>query len=254
MFELIAKIRDDVELLDRRALLSMIYAAAGLTCIFYFKDASFLQEVAIRVPVMSGLVNSLLDTHDNNLRLLGYWVFVSVIFYVAIPAFIVKAVYKRQLADYGMSLKLDEGFGPLLLQSAAVMLPLTYLMSLTAGFSAKYPFLRVYNGEPYLGSTLLIWELIYFFQFFGLEFFFRGFLLHSLKPALGAYAIFVMMVPYCMIHFGKPMPEAFAAIMAGVFLGWLSYRNGNIWLGLVLHCLVAFSMDLLALYNKGLLF
>lgn len=254
MFELIAKIRDDVELLDRRALLSMVYAAAGLTCIYYFKDAGFLQEIGVRFPWISGVVNYLLDTHESNLRLLGYWVFVSVFFYVAVPAVIVKAVYKQRLADYGMNLKLEHGFVPLLLQSAAVMLPLTYLMSLTAGFSAKYPFLRVYNGEPYLSSTLLVWELIYFFQFFGLEFFFRGFLLHSLKPALGAYAIFVMMVPYCMIHFGKPMPEAFAAIMAGVFLGWLSYRNGNIWLGLVLHCLVAFSMDLLALYNKGLLF
>ena len=89
---------------------------------------------------------------------------------------------------------------------------------------------------------------------FGLEFFFRGFLVHSLKPSLGAYAIFAMTVPYTMIHFQKPMAEAFAAIMAGIFLGWLSWRNGNIWMGLVLHCTVAFSMDILALYNKGLLF
>ena len=103
-------------------------------------------------------------------------------------------------------------------------------------------------------STLLIWELIYFLQFFGLEFFFRGFLLHSLKPSIGIYSIFVMMVPYCMIHWGKPIPETFAAIFAGIFLGWLSYRNGNIWMGLVLHCTVAFSMDVMSLFNKGLLF
>jgi hypothetical protein len=86
------------------------------------------------------------------------------------------------------------------------------------------------------------------------EFFFRGFLVHSLKPALGIYSIFAMTVPYCMIHFGKPPAETFAAIAAGVFLGWLSYRNGNIWMGLLLHCTVAFSMDIMALYNKGLLF
>jgi membrane protease YdiL (CAAX protease family) len=91
-------------------------------------------------------------------------------------------------------------------------------------------------------------------QFFGLEFFFRGFLLHSLKPSLGIYSIFVMTVPYCMIHFAKPLPETFAAIFAGIFLGWLSYRNGNIWMGFVLHCFVALSMDVMALLNKGLLF
>jgi membrane protease YdiL (CAAX protease family) len=126
-------------------------------------------------------------------------------------------------------------------------------MSLTSGFSAKYPFFKVYDGSQYLGLALLIWEVIYFIQFFGLEFFFRGFLLHSLKPSLGIYSIFVMTVPYCMIHFAKPMPETFAAIFAGIFLGWLSYRNGNIWMGLVLHCLVALAMDLMALLNKGLL-
>ena len=54
--------------------------------------------------------------------------------------------------------------------------------------------------------------------------------------------------------FQKPMAEAFAAVIAGVFLGWLSFRNGTIWMGLILHCTVAFSMDILALYNKGLLF
>jgi membrane protease YdiL (CAAX protease family) len=56
-----------------------------------------------------------------------------------------------------------------------------------------------------------------------------------------------------MIHFGKPPAETVAAVFAGIFLGWLAYRNGSIWLGLALHCTVAFSMDILALYNKGLL-
>jgi membrane protease YdiL (CAAX protease family) len=57
-----------------------------------------------------------------------------------------------------------------------------------------------------------------------------------------------------MVHFGKPGAEAFAAILAGVFLGWLSYTNGSIWLGLTLHCIVALTMDLLALWQRKLLF
>ena len=99
----------------------------------------------------------------------------------------------------------------------------------------------------------MIWGLIYFFQLFGLEFFFRGFLVHSLKKSLGLYSIFVMTVPYCMIHFSKQPAETLSAIAAGIFLGWLSYKNGSIWLGLILHCTVAFSMDIFALYAKGLL-
>ena len=38
---------------------------------------------------------------------------------------------------------------------------------------------------------------------------------------MGSHAIFVMVVPYVMIHFGKPMLETVGAIIAGVVLGLL---------------------------------
>jgi membrane protease YdiL (CAAX protease family) len=253
MLDIARQISGDIAKLDRRAVFALCYAAVGLTCISYLKNPEYLNAILAGTRFEYIGVEAAHPT-DNNLYALLWWVIVSVFFYAALPAFFVKFVQKRKLSEIGLAFKIEQGFVKLLLQCALIMLPLVYLMSLTSGFSAKYPFLRVYNGAPYLGTTLLIWELIYFFQFFGLEFFFRGFLVHSLKPALGAYSIFAMTVPYTMIHFQKPMPEAFAAIVAGIFLGWLSFKNGNIWMGLILHCTVAFSMDILALYNKGLLF
>lgn len=253
MIELITRIKEDFSLLDRKAIFALVYTAIGLTCIYYLKDPAYLAWMlnGTRFEAFGSYVAL---SSDNNLPALVYWVFISVLFYFVIPAAVLKFALKQDLHEYGANFIIEKGFWSLLAQCIAVMLPLVYLMSLTSGFAAKYPFLKVYNGDPYLSSTLLIWEAVYFLQFFGLEFFFRGFLLHSLKPSLGMYSIFVMTVPYCMIHFGKPMPETFAAIVAGIFLGWLSYKNGNIWMGLVLHCTVAFSMDILALYHKGLLF
>ena len=246
MFEILSKIRSDIETLDRRALTALIYTAAGLAGVFYLKQSeaaeAFFGSTSFTQPT------------DNNLPLLSWWVAVVTVFYFVIPAAIIKFHWKADLKDFGLRFAIEPGFWKLLAGCVALMLPLTYLMSLTAGFAAKYPFLHIFNGEPYIGRTLLIWELIYFLQFFGLEFFFRGFLVHSLKPTLGLYSIFAMTVPYCMIHFGKPPAETLAAIAAGIFLGWLSYRNGSIWIGLILHCTVAFSMDILALMNKGLLF
>lgn len=252
MQELIARFRDDLYLINRRAVFALVYAAVGLSCIFYLKNqvavAEFLHETPLR-PIGEWIA----DTSSSNLPALAWWGAVVTVFYFVIPTLAIKFLYRRNLSEFGLAFKVEDGFWKLFGLCAAVMLPLVYLMSLTAGFSEKYPFLRIYDGEPYIGTTLLAWELIYFVQFFGLEFFFRGFLVHSLKPALGIYSIFAMTVPYCMIHFGKPPAETMAAIFAGIFLGWLSYRNGNIWMGLLLHCTVAFSMDILALYNKGLL-
>jgi hypothetical protein len=243
----------DLKDLDRRMLFALVYAAIGLTCINFFKDAYYLNALLKNTPLAS-IGEEAQHPTANNLYALIWWITVSMTFYFVIPALWVKFVQKRNLSEIGLAARAEPGFLKLLGLCIAIMLPIVYLMSLTAGFSSKYPFLKVYNGDAYLSTTLLIWELIYFFQFFGLEFFFRGFLVHSMKPKIGAYSILAMTVPYTMIHFQKPFPEAIAAIFAGVFLGWISYRNGTIWLGLVLHCTVAFSMDILALYNKGLLF
>lgn len=253
MRDLIDRITTDFSLLDRKAIFALVYTAAGLSAIFYLKNPQNVATVLSETRFET-FGDYIAHSPENNLPALGWWVAVVSIFYFVIPAIAIKYFYRESLADYGLNFGLESGFGKLFATVTAIMLPLVYLMSTTSGFAAKYPFLQIYDGTPYIGPTLLVWELIYFLQFFGLEFFFRGFLVHSLKPTLGIYSIFAMTVPYTMIHFGKPPAETMAAIAAGIFLGWLSYRNGNIWMGLLLHCSVAFSMDVLALYNKGLLF
>ena len=88
-------------------------------------------------------------------------------------------------------------------------------------------------------------------QFAALEFFFRGFLVHGLVPRFGYLAVVVMVVPYNMLHFGKPMPEALAAIVGGLVLGTLALRTRSIWWGAALHIAVAATMDVLALGHIG---
>lgn len=252
MLEIARQFRTDLGQLDRKAIFALLYAAVGLTLIFYLKDPKFLNLLLANTPLAHIGIEAEYPTTSNLYGLL-WWAYISVFFYVIPPLLYVLLVQKRKFSDIGLAAKVEPGFLKLLGVCVAIMLPLVYLMSLTQSFSTKYPFLQFYEVDPNMGTTLLIWELAYFLQFFGLEFFFRGFLVHSLKPSLGFYSVLVMMVPYVMIHFQKPMAETFAAIFAGLFLGWISYKNGTIWLGLILHCVVALSMDILALYSKGII-
>ena len=64
-------------------------------------------------------------------------------------------------------------------------------------------------------------------------------------------SVLVMLAPYCMIHYYKPMPEALGSIGAGLLLGLLSWRTGTIVYGWFLHYAVALSMDLLSLSQSG---
>ena len=123
-------------------------------------------------------------------------------------------------------------------------LPAVFVASTSDTFRHAYPFYRLANRSY---ADLVMWEALYGIQFVALEFFFRGFILQGLRRALGANAIFVMLVPYCMIHYGKPVPETLGAIAAGLVLGTLAMRTKSIWGGVLIHIGVATTMDVLAL-------
>lgn len=143
-----------------------------------------------------------------------------------------------------------KGTLPLVGLGLTVMVPLVWLASQSPGFLKVYPFYDPYrDGFPVW--DFLLWESFYALQFLALEFFFRGFLIHATLPVMGAWSIPVMVMPYCMIHFQKPFPEALASIFAGLFLGWLGLKTRSVLPGFALHVGVAWAMDLMALYRKG---
>lgn len=127
--------------------------------------------------------------------------------------------------------------------------PVVYLFSRTPEFTATYPFFR--PAAQGLGPEFWTFEAAYFAQFLAIEFFFRGVIVLGLRPLIGPISILVMLAPYCMIHYYKPLPEALGSIGAGLVLGTLSYRTGTILYGWWLHFAVALSMDLLALHHLG---
>lgn len=117
-------------------------------------------------------------------------------------------------------------------------------------FLGTYPMLKPHYAPVWSWALLLSWWAVYAVQFFCVEFFFRGFLLFTLEKRFGMAAVAIMVVPYCMIHFHKPLPEALGAIIAGTVLGWLALRTRSIWGGVICHAAVAISMDALALTQQ----
>lgn len=114
-------------------------------------------------------------------------------------------------------------------------------------FLATYPMLRPDQSLSWSWTLLGLYWLLYALQFVSVEFFFRGYLLFGLERHFGRAAIAVMVVPYTMIHYHKPLPEVFAAIVAGLVLGWLALETRSLWGGVLLHVAVALTMDIAAL-------
>ncbi len=179
-----------------------------------------------------------------------YWVAWGFLSYLLIPAAIVLFVFRESPARYGLRIHFTRKMALLYVGLFAIMVPCLYWASLSPSFVMRYPLVSDLDGDP---TRIWVWELARALRFICLEFFFRGFLLFGLEARFGYHAIAVAALPYGVIHYAKPFPEALGAVLAGAVLGLFALRSRSIAGGALVHIAVATSMDLLALYRKGLL-
>lgn len=224
---------------DYRPLVALSVGAVCLAVMEYFGHTVHFAEFA--------------DEYDPTLRaspffeLMGYswWSAFRVGGYFVVPALVAVFAFKERLRDQGLETRGFFEHAWIYAVSYVVVLVCVILVARNdAHFQTYYPF---YRRATRSWLDFWSWELLYAAQFFSLEFFFRGFWLQSMKRTMGSYAIMAMVVPYCMIHFGKPFLETIAAILAGVVLGTLSMKTRSIWSGFLIHVSVALSMDMAAL-------
>lgn len=251
---------------DKRPLWAFAIGAVCLTAMEYFGHANnyrdllvWLGEPASGLPLGSFANGDLTNAAPHwtttlrqsrwfELSEFAWWSSWRVLGYFVIPAMVIKFVFKERIKDHGLS---TEGFWThswIYTLSFLFVLILVIGVSFEESFQTYYPFYRRAN-RSWLDFGL--WEVLYAAQFFSLEFFFRGFWLQSCRKSMGSQAIFAMTVPYCMIHFGKPVMETLAAVIAGIVLGTLAMRTRSIWSGFLIHVSVAISMDLAALYQTS---
>jgi len=254
IFRLLPFTADEFRNIPWKPVLVTVVSALCLVGIRFFAGAHHFGEWGGMLgETLHGKMTRLLNYDaDAQLWQLVYWAVFSFLFYVLVPVAVIKLFLRERLADYGLKLKgMFFGWRAYLLM-ASFILPVVLWVSYSPEFVNTYPFYRFRTADK-LYPQFLIWEAFYILQFFSLEFFFRGFMVLGLKPHLKGYSILAMTIPYCMIHFSKPLPECIGSIFAGLILGAMSYRTGSVWLGAMLHITVALSMDLLSLWHRGLI-
>lgn len=241
---------------DARAIVVLLTATACLVLIRFIgmpyeagRLAAMLDAIGLE-RLGAGLLDSLTTSPDARIHRNVYWSMWRVFGYILVPTLIAVSCLKIPLSQLGLRISAGRTYGRIYVVLLALILPFVVLASFSPEFQASYPFYEIQDGEP-LWPVFWTWEVLYALQFVGLEFFFRGFVLHGLLPRFGYLSIFVMMVPYTMIHFQKPALEAVGSIVAGFALGTLALESRSIWWGAFAHVSVALSMDFLSLWHRG---
>jgi membrane protease YdiL (CAAX protease family) len=219
---------------ELRVLVAFAYCALVLTLLEY----KFLSARVLASGWLSGSAPA-----DRQLYASLIWAGATITFFLVIPAVIVLLWHRERLASVGFSLTGVGRHLPVYLGLFALMFPILLWASRRPDFLETYPFVKRAVVDR---QTLLIWESAYVLQFAALESFFRGYLLFTAARVIPRAAIGIAAAPYTMIHFHKPFPECLSALGAGLLLGFLALRYRSFVGGIVLHALVAVTMDVLA--------
>jgi membrane protease YdiL (CAAX protease family) len=235
--------------IDFRPVLALVLGALVLTGQEYYGRYSMWNEHlrAWLTGVLQGSPAGLttVDTYDE-LFGRGWWGLTRIGGYL-LPLAVWPIFFRKDsLLDMGLRTRGFLEHAWLYAMFVAVMIPVMMIVARQPDFGAYYP---IYDQAGRSWVDFLVWEAIYLGQFLGLEIFFRGWWIRACR-SFGIGAIFCMVVPYCMIHYGKPYLEADAAIIAGTVLGSLSMKTRSIWAGFLVHGTVGLLMDILALGRK----
>lgn len=124
-----------------------------------------------------------------------------------------------------------------------IFVPVIWYFSGTEGFAAYYPRLKAARTD---GLLFAAYQAHYLVKWTAWEFFFRGFMLFGFRRDLGAAAVLVSTMPFTIMHAGKPEAEMLSAFLGGMILCAIALKSRSIWPGVIIHSLVATTMDFFA--------
>jgi len=182
-----------------------------------------------------------LGVPGNGLMAWGWWFGLQGLLGFLVPVTILRLAFRSSRSEMGLGL----GDWRFAIRIAALYVPLvaagTWILSDSAAFQADYPHLQSATES---WSVFLAYEALFLFYWIGWEYLWRGFIIFGTRHSLGLYAIFVQAMPFAILHYSKPFPEAILSIAGGIALGALVWRSRAFWIAVPIHWLQMMLLDL----------
>lgn len=235
MKNILLKIITDIKNNDKKVVTIFISLAILQTISFYFCSRKFFHSNFNEYFFDRGYNPEILEYF--------YWFISDTVIILIIPILIIKTYFKEALGNYGFSISRDKVWWIFTLFSVGIMFLLIWFATSSTSFANQYPSFKpgINNWNLFFlyEATLLVYMV-------GWEFLFRGYTLFGLKQKFGIYAILMQMLPFVILHNGKPVIETFAAIGGGLLLGIMAYYSKSIIYGIVIHFSTMFIIDLVS--------
>ncbi len=184
------------------------------------------------VVISTGLVFIILERyHPAGGRHLS-----ALLYYGILPLAVSGLMLRKSPFEMGLGLGKIRFWFPLSCLYLLFAIPLVYLGASSHGMKTYYA-TRNFDIITYMLNTAV--------YMLGWEFFFRGYLLFGLREKFKEGSILIQMIPFTILHFGKPEIEVISCIISGTVWGYICYRGNSFWPAVLMHLSVNFFNKLL---------
>lgn len=155
--------------------------------------------------------------------------YASLVFYGLIPIAILALLYRLPFSQLQLGIGDIKFWLPASALYLLVAVPLVVIGAQGSAMNGYYQKQTV-DWANYIFTTGL--------YMLGWEYFYRGFLLAGLRTHLKEGAIIVQMIPFTLLHLGKPDAETITCIFSGLVWGYICYRGKTFWPAFIMHLIV----------------
>lgn len=159
---------------------------------------------------------------------LGSIVLDHFVYFFALPVITIVLLLRANPLDFGLRFGNVRLWGTYLVAAIVVSLPILVIGGMDPSVVAFY---KAFHGD----SALPMYVLNTIVILFAWEFIFRGFMLFGLEKTFKQGAIFIQMVPFALLHLGKPRAEVIICVVTGVLFGYVSSRSRSFWPAFLIH-------------------
>jgi membrane protease YdiL (CAAX protease family) len=155
--------------------------------------------------------------------------FSDLVFYAVLPILTIGLLLRKNPLDFGLKWGDFKVWGVYVAVVCLIAAPILFFTARGTSFQSYYG-VENFNIPRY--------SLVTCASLFAQEFFFRGFLLFGLKDKFKEGSILIQMIPFFLVHLGKPELETVSTILTGILFGYIAYRGKSFWPSFIIHMFI----------------
>jgi uncharacterized protein len=160
------------------------------------------------------------------------------IYYAVLPLLVIVVILRKNPLDFGLRFGNPRVWWPYVVAICLVAAVILYASSFIPSLQ-KYYQVADFHFVGFLLAAVV--------GLFSSEFIYRGFLLFGLREKFKEASILFQMVPFVLLHLGKPEVETLSTLFTGLLFGWVAYRGKSFWPAFIIHLFI--NIFFIALIN-----